>query len=195
LKNSTGAYELDLSLVDDFNHAWREMHVKTDLWCSASVVLPDKAARIINVGGWSEDSSLAIRFYTPDGSAGVNGTNDWEEDPNTLQLQVRWCAHHHTTCTVSVLIEFTIQSRRWYETALVLSNGSVLVMGGEIGAGGPPNPTLEILPRISGGDTQVFLDFLNRTAPNNYYPFLHVLPCGGIFVGKFEKTDFSTFPY
>jgi len=32
--NSTGAYELDLSLVDDFDHAWREMHVKTDLLLS-----------------------------------------------------------------------------------------------------------------------------------------------------------------
>jgi hypothetical protein len=52
-------------------------------------VLPDKGARIINVGGWSEASSKAIRFYTPDGSPGVNGTNDWEENPQTLQLQVR----------------------------------------------------------------------------------------------------------
>jgi len=92
-KNSTGAYELDLSLVDDFNHAWREMHVKTDVWCSAAIVLPDKAARILNVGGWLQNSTIGIRFYTPDGSAGVNGTNDWEEDPNHLQLQVRWCTH------------------------------------------------------------------------------------------------------
>src|ERR1700761_2072481 len=37
-KNSTGAYELDLSLVDDFEHAWRVMHVKTDPWCSAAIV-------------------------------------------------------------------------------------------------------------------------------------------------------------
>ncbi len=88
-KNSTGAYELDLSLVNDFNHAWREMHVKTDVWCSAAIVLPDKAARILNVGGWLQNSTIGIRLYTPDGSPGVNGTNDWEEDPNHLQLQVR----------------------------------------------------------------------------------------------------------
>jgi hypothetical protein len=87
--NSSGAYELDLSLVNDFNHAWREMHVKTDVFCSAAVVLPDKAARILNVGGWSLDSTYGIRLYAPDGSPGVNGTNDWEEDPNTLKLQVR----------------------------------------------------------------------------------------------------------
>lgn len=30
--NSTGAYELDLSLVGDFKAAWRAMHVKTDIF-------------------------------------------------------------------------------------------------------------------------------------------------------------------
>ena len=89
LANSTGAYELDLSLVDDFHHAWREMHVKTDVFCSGAVVLPDKAARILNVGGWSLTSTFGVRLYAPDGSPGVNGTNDWEEDPDTLLLQVR----------------------------------------------------------------------------------------------------------
>jgi hypothetical protein len=88
-KNSTGAYELDLSLVNDFGRAWREMHVKTDVFCSGALVLPDKAARIINLGGWSLTSTFGIRLYAPDGSAGVNGTNDWEEDPTNLKLQVR----------------------------------------------------------------------------------------------------------
>jgi hypothetical protein len=87
--NSTGAYELDLSLVNDFDHAWREMHVKTDVYCSAALVLPDKAARIFNVDGWSQTSTFGIRLYAPDGSPGVNGTNDWEENPSDLQLQVR----------------------------------------------------------------------------------------------------------
>jgi hypothetical protein len=87
--NSTGAYELDLSLVDDFNLAWREMHVQTDVFCSGAIVLPDKAARILNVGGWSLTSTFGIRLYAPNGSPGVNGTNDWEEDPTNLQLQVR----------------------------------------------------------------------------------------------------------
>ncbi|SRR6266702_1489237 len=86
--NSTGAYELDLSLVPDFNHAWREMHVKSDVFCSGSIVLPDKAARILNVGGWSLGSTYGVRLYAPDGTPGINGTNDWEEDPDNLQLQV-----------------------------------------------------------------------------------------------------------
>jgi hypothetical protein len=67
-----------------------------------------------------------------------------------------------------------------------MSNGSVLIVGGESGAGAPANPTLEILPRIPGGSTQIFLDWLSRTDPYNLYPFLHVLPSGNIFVGEFE---------
>ena len=86
--NSTGAYELDLSLVPNFNTAWREMHLKTDVFCSAAVVLPDVAGRQLNVGGWSLQSTWGVRLYAPDGHAGVNGTNDWEENPDLLVLQV-----------------------------------------------------------------------------------------------------------
>ena len=64
--NSTGAYELDLSLTDDFDKAWRTMHVKSDVFCSGAVVLPDKGARQLNVGGWSLDSTQGVRLYTPD---------------------------------------------------------------------------------------------------------------------------------
>lgn len=86
--NSTGAYELDLSLTQNFSAAWRTMHVKTDVFCSGSIILPDKGARQINVGGWSLDSTFGVRLYTPDGTPGVNGTNDWEENVNELTLQV-----------------------------------------------------------------------------------------------------------
>lgn len=86
--NSTGAYELDLSLVDNFELAWRTMHVKTDVFCSGSLILPDRAARQLNVGGWSLESTYGIRLYAPDGSPGVNGTNDWEENWQEVSLQV-----------------------------------------------------------------------------------------------------------
>ena len=86
--NSTGAYELDLSLTNNYLLAWREMHVKTDVFCSASIVLPDKGGRQINVGGWSLESTYGVRLYYPDGSAGVNGTHDWQENVNELSLQV-----------------------------------------------------------------------------------------------------------
>ncbi|OBZ73298.1 putative fungistatic metabolite [Grifola frondosa] len=152
--NSTGAYELDLSLTDDFNTAWRTMHVKTDVFCSAAVVLPDRGARHLNIGGWSLSSTYGVRLYTPDGSPGVNGTNDWEENVNELSLQ----------------------RGRWYPSALVMSNGSVLVVG--------------------GGPTYLFMDWLNRTDPNNLYPFLHMLPSGRIFVGYYNEArvlDAATF--
>ena len=64
------------------------------------------------------------------------------------------------------------------------------MVGGENGPNGPPSPTLEILPRILGGDTQVFLDWLNRTDPKNLYPFVHVLPTGLIFVGALKVLDY-----
>jgi hypothetical protein len=83
---------------------------------------------------------------------------------------------------------FVIQGGRWYATTLVMSNGSVLVMGGEVYANGAADPTVEIVPRIPGGNTKVPLDFLQRTSPNNLYPFVYILPSGRIFVGEFEKT-------
>ena len=43
--NGTGAYEFDISLVDDYSKAWREMHVKSDIFCSASLTLPDSVGR------------------------------------------------------------------------------------------------------------------------------------------------------
>ena len=95
--NSTGAYELDVTLANDFTKAWRPMHVQTDVFCSGSVTLPDKAGRQINVGGWSLDSTFGVRLYAPDGTAGVNGTNDWQENFHELSLQVRQVAFEQSS--------------------------------------------------------------------------------------------------
>lgn len=163
--NSTGAYELDLSLANNFNLAWRTMHVKTDVFCSGSIILPDKKGRQLNVGGWSLDSTFGVRLYTPDGKEGVPGTNDWEENVSLLKLQ----------------------RGRWYNTAGVLANGSVLVIGGETGSNGPPQPNLEILPKPAGGETVITLDWLARTDPNNLYPFVVILPSKNIFVAYYNE--------
>lgn len=163
--NSTGAYELDLTLTQNFSKTWREMHVKSDIFCAGSVILPDKAARQLNVGGWSLDSTFGVRLYTPDGSDGVNGTNDWEESYPALKLQ----------------------RGRWYPTAAILSNGSILVIGGETGSNAAPQPNLEILPKPAGGDTVLELDWLRRTDPNNLYPFVFILPSTNIFVGYWNE--------
>jgi len=163
--NSTGAYELDTTLTQEFSRAWRAMHVKSDIFCSGSVILPDKGGRQINVGGWSLASTWGVRLYLPDGSAGVNGTNDWEEDYPALSLQ----------------------RGRWYPTAAILANGTILVVGGETGSNASPQPNLETLPAPAGGDTVVYLDFLNRTDPNNLYPFVFILPSTRIFIGYWNE--------
>ena len=64
------------------------MHVNDEIFCSASLVLPDKAGRILNVAGWSGDANFGIRLLTPSGSFGVQGTTDWEEDLTNAALQV-----------------------------------------------------------------------------------------------------------
>jgi hypothetical protein len=154
---STGAYELDVSTL-----TFRTMHVKTDVFCSASLTLPDKVGRQINIGGWSGDSTYGIRLYWPNGSPGVPGTNDWQEN----------------------FQEVALQAGRWYPSAMIMANGSILVVGGESGSNGPPVPSLELLPR-SGGT--IYCDWLQRTDPNNLYPFLAVLPSGGIFVAYYNE--------
>ncbi|MCJ1314408.1 hypothetical protein MMC25_008090 [Agyrium rufum] len=162
--NTTGAYELDLAQLNNFTGAWRPMHVKTDVFCSAGLTLPDKAGRQINIGGWSGDSTYGVRIYWPDGSPGVWGKNDWQENRAEVHLQIG----------------------RWYPSAMIMANGSVLVVGGENGSNGPAVPSMEILPQPAGGSL-VTQDFLQRTDPYNLYPFLAVLPGGGIFIAYYNE--------
>lgn len=170
--NTTGAYELDLAQLNNFTAAWREMHTQTDIFCAAGLQLPDKSGRQLLIGGWSNPSTYGIRIYTPDGSAGVPGVNDWIETPN-VQLQ----------------------DGRWYPTAMIMANGSILVVGGEQGSNGPPVPTLEILPRTR---PVLYMEWLQRTDPLNLYPYLAVLPTGGILAAYYNEArilnevDFST---
>ncbi|KAF7933528.1 uncharacterized protein EAE98_003237 [Botrytis deweyae] len=160
--NSTGAYELDLSAIDNFTLAWRPMHVKTDVFCSAGLILPDIAGRQLDVGGWSGESTYGVRIYWPDGSPNVWGTNDWQENVNEVRLLVA----------------------RWYPTAMIMANGSILIVGGEEGSNAPASPSLELLPPT--GAPVLNLDFLARTDPNNLYPFLAVIP-SGIFVAYYNE--------
>jgi hypothetical protein len=163
--NSTGAYELDLTLVNNFSKAYREMHVQTDLFCGSNLVLPDKAARQITLGGYGGVALSGVRLYTPDGGPGVNGTNDWQENYQTLHLQ----------------------RPRWYPTSAILANGSILTIGGQDTAQNIPQANLEVLPKPVGGDTVVNLPWLN--IPNALYPFVTILPSKRIFVGYYNKAS------
>jgi len=162
--NSTGAYELDISMIGQGDAAWRTMHVKSDVFCAAGLTLPDIAARQISVGGWSANSLFGVRLYTPDGSPGTPGTNDWEENGSEISLQVG----------------------RWYPSAMIMPNGSILVVGGEDGSNGKAVPNLEILPRPAGGYVK-HCDYLAETDPLNLYPFLAVLPSGNILISYYNQ--------
>lgn len=163
--NGTGSYELDPSIDGghDIYHSIREVYgLKTDVFCAASVTMPDRAGRVINIGGWSGDSLFGVRTYTPNGQLGVNGTSEWQENFQQISLQ----------------------TTRWYPTALVMPNGSMLIVGGENGSNGPPVPNMEILPRVG---PLKHAQFLLDTDPNNLYPFLAVLPSGGIFIQYYNE--------
>lgn len=163
--NSTGAYELDYTLANDYTKAWRVMHVSSDVFCAANLVLPDRKGRVLSIGGWSLESTEGIRLYTPSGSLGVNGTTDWEEHWDQIHLQ----------------------QGRWYPGAMTMANGSIFVVGGEEGSNGAPVPSIEILPAPEGGPTYLEMDWLLRTDPNNLYPFSFVLPGGGIFIMYYNE--------
>ena len=76
---------------------------------------------------------------------------------------------------------------RWYPTAMTMANGSVLVIGGEEGANGAAVPTLEILPTPPGVTQSLYADYLQRTDPNNLYPYSVVLPGGDIFIAYYNE--------
>jgi hypothetical protein len=59
------------------------------MFCSAGLVLPDKAGRVANLAGWNQQAVYGVRLYTPSGSPGHPGNTDWQEDVNTVRLQVR----------------------------------------------------------------------------------------------------------
>jgi hypothetical protein len=71
--------------------------------------------------------------------------------------------------------------------SLPISAGSILVVGGEEGSNGAPVPSLEIVPKPAGVTAPLYCDFLERTDPYNLYPFLAVLPSGGVFIAYYNE--------
>ena len=76
----------------------------------------------------------------------------------------------------------------------MLPNGSILVIGGEIGSNDVNQPNLEILPKPAGGDTVVDLPWLDRDDRLESYPFVFVLPSGNLFVGEHDFVSFRCNP-
>ena len=74
----------------------------------------------------------------------------------------------------------------------MLSNGSIVIIGGEPGSNNVQHePNLEVLPKPAGGDTVVTLDWLAPTDPYNLYPFVIVLPSTRLFIGRVEIVPFG----
>ena len=78
---------------------------------------------------------------------------------------------------------------------MTMANGSIMVVGGEIGNNEAEEPSLELLPATgvpttgttSGySNTTVYLEFLDRTQPFNLYPFVCVVP-SGIFIAYYNE--------
>ena len=88
-------------------------------------------------------------------SNGVPGTHDWQENVDALRLQ----------------------QGRWYPSVMIMANGSILVVGGEVGSNAAAVPNLEILPMVG---RFLPMEWLARTDPNNLYPFLFVLPSASL---------------
>lgn len=175
--NSSGSFEYDPSLAPDYATSFRELGgIETDVFCSASIVLPDKAGRQLNVGGWALESLHGVRFFTPDAELGTPGTNMWEEDIDRVALL----------------------DPRWYPTAVIMSNGSILIMAGEDGSDGPMVPSCEVLPHPPGVTAATYLDYLENVEKINSYPFVAVLPSGNMFFAQYNEAriisqvDFST---
>ncbi|KAI0120698.1 copper radical oxidase [Xylariales sp. AK1849] len=175
-KNSTGSFEFDPSLAPNYDTAFRELQLQTDVFCSASMVLPDKVGRQLNIGGWSGEDLHGIRLFTPNSSLGIQGTTQWEEDVTRLSLM----------------------DPRWYPTACTLSNGSILAIGGEDGSDGPMVPSAEVLPRPAGVTNSTYLSYLADVEKVNSYPFVAVLPSGNMLFTQYNEAriisqvDFST---
>jgi hypothetical protein len=83
--------------------------------------------------------------------------------------------------------EIALQAPRWYPSVMMLANGSILIVGGVTGSTTPPSPSIEILPVT--GAKPVYLEFLDRTDPNNLYPFLAVLPSSGILIVYYNEAS------
>ena len=64
-------------------------------------------------------------------------------------------------------VTVSLQIPRWYPSALAQQTN------------------LGVFPPSGGG--VLSLDFLNRTQPNNLYPFLALMPSGGIFIQYFNE--------
>ncbi|CEL60581.1 Galactose oxidase OS=Gibberella zeae (strain PH-1 / ATCC MYA-4620 / FGSC 9075 / NRRL 31084) GN=GAOA PE=3 SV=1 [Rhizoctonia solani AG-1 IB] len=103
------------------------------------------------------DGGLSMRFLTPT----ADGSAEWIDDP----------AQYMTT-------------RRWYPTLETLSDGTMIIIGGNqwggfVNGAGQNNPTYEFFPSQGG---PVDFELLRKTLPANLYPLTWLLPSDSLFI-------------
>ena len=144
---------------------------QTNAFCSGGIFLAD--GRVINVGGNAPlvfvdptigDGFTAIRYLNRSSTDSSLDGEDWSEPGNKLN------------------------SARWYPSAQILSDGTVIVASGSLNGLDPSvsannNPTYEILNEegISNGQS-IVMDILEKNQPYYMYPFMHLLADGSLFV-------------
>ncbi|QRV94396.1 glyoxal oxidase [Ceratobasidium sp. AG-Ba] len=161
------------SLYNVDTNAVRPMDIVTNSFCAGGNVLGN--GTWLNVGGnqavgpgglkadpgaepyESLDGGLAMRLITPK----EDGTAEWLDDPKLY-----------------------LTTRRWYPTLETLSDGTMIIIGGNMFGGfingaGQNNPTYEFFP--SKGDPIDF-ELLRTTLPANLFPLTWLLPSDVLFI-------------
>ncbi|MCO5570118.1 hypothetical protein L7F22_023834 [Adiantum nelumboides] len=123
----------------------------------------DAEGTLVQTGG-DGDGLMKVRRFTPCPSSD-HAACDWVEDSDV-----------------------SLQDGRWYASNQLLPDGRQIVVGGR------GTFTFEFIP--ARGSQKVFLPFLNQTndAQNdNYYPFVHLLPDGNLYI--FANRDSIVYNY
>jgi len=108
---------------------------------------------------------------------GQAGAGEWVRSftyNTTLGLYNRWYESFST---------FT--SYRWYSSAALMPDGTVLFVGGSLNATivyNNTNPTYEFLPNKNPNNQPTPFPFLVQNAPWVLYPAVHVVPDGNVFI-------------
>ncbi|KAG8934881.1 hypothetical protein FRC02_009003 [Tulasnella sp. 418] len=149
----------------------RAMDVVTNTFCAGGATLGDGRMLVVGgnqavvPGGDSLNSSVPNVYGNGDGGQAVR---------TLLPCEDKTCNY----------VESTMQKRRWYPTLEPLSDGSAILIGGNMYGGfvnsqGNNEPTYEFWP--SRGSI-LPLRILETTLPANLYPLTWLMPSGKLFI-------------
>lgn len=165
------------ALYNLHTHSVKPLSMQSNSFCAGGSFLGN--GTMLNVGGnpvvedftsatdfGDVDGVQAVRLFHPCDSEDVDGC-DILDDPSRTHLA----------------------SPRWYTTAIRISDGSVMIIGGSVKGGWMNNatvnnPTIEYYPpkSILGSDTPIYSTFLASTLNSNLFPVAFSISNGYVFV-------------